>query len=1609
MDEFLLSMNSEAAPVQKHNFSSMGFPTEEELLNYYTLNPKNISIAIVFEDMTATTSVLPKNIKYSLRPKEDVDNWRTANTVPFVQTGGPRTNPSPDYIATSFLVYQTFMDQAIIKNWNSTADFSNINFEIQKMPYPPYFKDPMLLVLQQQLPLLLLLSFILNVIMTAKNIIYEKERKLKESMKLMGLSNAAHWTAWFLTVFIYLTIAMIIYTLLMGLPISPKGPVLTNTDPSIIFVFLMSYGLSIIAFSFLISVFFNKANVGAAAAGILFFATYVPYFFIANSYQTMTRTEKLAACLLSTQAMSMGAYTIGLYEGTGDGIQWNNIAEPATVDDNFSMLDAILMMLGDTAIYMLIVWYVDNVHPGEFGVPKPFYFPFTRSYWCGNKTANFTNIAASTSDPAHFEKEPAGMKAGVIISGLKKEFKTGGKKKKAVNNMNLNMLEGQISVLLGHNGAGKTTTMSMLTGFITPTAGTAIVNGYDITTDIAGVRESLGLCPQHNILFDSMTVDEHLEFFALLKGADRSSVKAEIATMAQEIGLETKRSTRSMHLSGGQKRKLSVGIALISGSKIIILDEPTSGMDPAARRQTWDILQRNRANRTIILTTHFMDEADLLGDRIAIMSEGEVKCCGSSHFLKKLHGAGYHLVIVKSEKCNVFNVTQVVQKYVPSSVLESQISAEISYLLPNEESAKFPALFREIEDRKNELGINSFGTSATTMEEVFLKVGEGVDDEDDEPQLNGVQNPAFQKDRTQNGGPSTNGNATEINIDSKDILAFNKGFKRVSGFKLEVSRFYGMFIKKAIHTWRNKVVTLVQLLIPVLATAAALALANVQTDPIQKPSLTLNLAPFGGSLSSYGVSNATTRNNDLSDKYGTLFPATVDTTQKLTATEAQDYNSYFVSKAAALGTRTYNRKMVIGAEFSDDGAGNTVAKMWYNGQPYHSAPISVSYMMNTFAKYFSGDDYEIETRNYPLPADAQESSNSTSLFSSIFGFLIAFCILFGMAFLSSSFVVFLIKEKQFGAKHLQKVSGVGTMVYWLSNITWDFINYLIPCVLIIAVFGIFGTEEYLSGSNLGYVSLAFLLYGLDILPFVYLMQYLFTTPATGMVVLIIINIFTGLVSLMAVFILSMPGLGTADVSDALDWIFSIVFPQFNLGRCIMNIYTNYNILDACGTLGYPGICSNKPEFQCCLPNYLTEDYLSIEVPGIGRYLLLMVVQAVVFFGFTLLIEAQIMQKLWYNIRPVSKDVAPITYHQSNGSLRLMEDDDVANEKARLANMSMDSAKDSFILKDLFKRYGSFVAVDHISVGIAERECFGLLGQNGAGKTTTFKMLTGDVMLTDGNAYLESNDIKSDIQKVQENMGYCPQFDALIDQMTGRETLYMYGRLRGVPEDHLKGVVNSLIDILMLRKHADKKTQIYSGGNKRKLSVAIALIGDPGFILLDEPSSGVDPRARRQLWNVLSMVRDSGKTLILTSHSMEECDALCTRVAIMVNGVFKCLGSPQHLKNKFGQGYTLICRMKTGEEDGVTYPTYPLVEFIKQRFPSAVVFDDHQGYAHFQIPDKSIPLAGIFEVMEKSKEEYSVEDYSVHQTTLEQVFLTFTGKQIAPRETKSGLCRGFSCC
>lgn len=230
----------------------------------------------------------------------------------------------------------------------------------------------------------------------------------------------------------------------------------------------------------------------------------------------------------------------------------------------------------------------------------------------------------------------------------------------------------------------------------------------------------------------------------------------------------------------------------------------------------------------------------------------------------------------------------------------------------------------------------------------------------------------------------------------------------------------------------------------------------------------------------------------------------------------------------------------------------------------------------------------------------------------------------------------------------------------------------------------------------------------------------------------------------------------------------------------------------------------------------------------------------------------------------------------------------------------------------------------------------MLGVNGAGKTSTFKMLTGDVKISNGEAYVTGINLKMRMKDVHKITGYTPQFDALIDDLTGRETLVLFALSRGIPQNKLNEVIAKLANDFNFTKHLDKQVKALSGGNKRKLSTAVALLGNPKVIYLDEMSTGMDVASKRIIWEVMCKVRKAGKTIVLTSHSMEEVEALCTKLAIMVNGKFKCLGSTQHLKSKFGKGFVLTVKLKRENTEGADMidERNQMKDFIEQEFVGA---------------------------------------------------------------------------
>ncbi|VDK31009.1 unnamed protein product [Gongylonema pulchrum] len=330
------------------------------------------------------------------------------------------------------------------------------------------------------------------------------------------------------------------------------------------------------------------------------------------------------------------------------------------------------------------------------------------------------------------------------------------------------------------------------------------------------------------------------------------------------------------------------------------------------------------------------------------------------------------------------------------------------------------------------------------------------------------------------------------------------------------------------------------------------------------------------------------------------------------------------------------------------------------------------------------------------------------------------------------------------------------------------------------------------------------------------------------------------------------------------------------------------------------------------------------------------------------------------------------------------DEDVVAEQHRVDTITSEpSDQYRLVVAKISKSYdGRALAVRNVSFAVKSGECFGLLGVNGAGKTTMFRMLTGQVQIGAGDALINEKSMRNNSYSSMSSSGYCPQFDALSPNLTAREHLRYYSLLRGVPKESVDTVVNWALNELQLNAYADEICSSYSGGNKRKLSVAIALVADPPLLLLDEPSAGMDPSTQRFMWNVLLQLRKSKRAIVITSHSMEECEVLCSRIAIMSRGQLRCIGPIQHLKHRFGEGYTLTIRLCKAENIS------KVQKYMAELVPAAQLEAVHCLTMFYQIPNASCTIASVYDAICKMQQLVEIDDYSLSQTTLDDMFVSF---------------------
>ena len=1158
---------------------------------------------------------------------------------------------------------------------------------------------------------------------------------------------------------------------------------------------------------------------------------------------------------------------------------------------------------------------------------------------------------------------------------------------KAVDCFNGELFPNEIFCLLGHNGAGKSTTINMISGIIDPDHGDIKLNDRSLVTDKDYLYQNIGLCQQEDIYFDYLTVEEHLQYMCRIKGSKIN--QAEIEELIDKIELTPKKNALCSTLSGGQKRKLCIALALIGDSQLILLDEPTSGMDVMARRSLWEFLKNYKKDKILLLTTHFLDEAEYLGDRIGIMSEGKYLCSGTSSFLKSKYPCGFNINLLINS--SIFNEDYKNQFF--NGIKEFEPNAEIKVASKGifsiniqSNNQRIPEIFDFIENVKNQYGIEDYTVSSTSLEDVFLKINNKAN-------LNDIKylNKEENKDQM-----------------FQNVIPTSAGFFQ----QLRAQIFRGLY-----PLYRNKALLFFELL-------SGLGFIYIYifffSDFIKNARLIkLNLIEVLEAHNIYyyekNMEEDFLKKSDTYRKFGTYI-----TLKKLDEKEEPTSVEHFMNLA-------YDQALANIAKGSIyvNRVNNTFYEV-YNTEVDNN--LNGYLLANTmlFFSAFLKKEYDIDATIFPEitytsnAGDVKTEALKNFFTDSIVLIIVCLLSLFGFVIFLGGLMFEKIKEKRTNIKHLLYLSGSNIFSYWIGFFIVDYIKLLFFDIFLI--FPIF----FVNGAAI-YFGLDMLAISLSSLSFIYFISFFCSKDDEGAKILFIV-VFGFLI------IISLLGLVLSDILPSMLQSFIKLYyphlfdfnPVTSMGLSFIRIILSYNVYDTLDKLlATFGALDHIAEFKELINKFSygfgrPKDYL------ITSYIA-QLLNLIIYSLLLVLAESGILGKLIHNIelriyakkeivfgQPQEEDLNNINMNNLNDNLLNTNEDNnnqifvysktdindlndsnnnnklvkkpslivnnnvssisnplsnpyVQKEIQKLQSNTEFSTRITGLVKTFYSCCGrrNVRAINNLYLGLEPNEKFGLLGFNGSGKTTTFRAITNEILTDAGSVSLFNYDTKTNFEQIRTMIGYCPQINPLFDFMKVREIVKFYSDLKTCNE-----TVESICQKFGLSKYLDTYTVNLSGGNKRKLTFAIAMMNKPSLLLLDEPSTGVDPESRRIMWRNINELSNTGHqyNMILTTHSMEEAEVLCDTVSWFKAGNFITKGNPEELKIQYSAGYKLHIKFDDNAIKQVCNPDLN-GELINQTFNKLCTiiegFDEYQQIT--QDANYQYYLQGLLNVLEKIRD------------------------------------------
>jgi len=1136
--------------------------------------------------------------------------------------------------------------------------------------------------------------------------------------------------------------------------------------------------------------------------------------------------------------------------------------------------------------------------------------------------------AAQPEGPAVEESgpPPEGASEAVRLVRLSRAFAAKPKPVVALDALSLSLYEGQITALLGQNGAGKTTTIGILTGLFPQSSGEATVYGHSVTrrapplprtasphttaaftrADAAArsaadalppqvrgrgmdaIRRLSGVCPQHDLTFAALSALENLQLAGAVKGLSPAQLAdGRLEAMLESVGLEPSRhAVRTDNLSGGQKRKLSLACALIGDPKLVLLDEPTAGMDPASRRTVWGAMAAAKAGRTIVLTTHFLDEADALGDRIAVMHKGRLRAVGTSLSLKRRYGRAQHLTVARPPggPPTSAQLLALVQRHVPEASVEQEQPEEVAVALPTDAAAAFAPLFEELDTALPAAGARSYGLSVPSLQEVFLRIADNADAEDAaaEEARAGVEPVQVAHSRRPWGsawprlsaakpprqsavapappagaaaaGPSAAASALASAYVASDVEGGSR-YRGASGWA-QVRLLSILYYQSLTSDWALPLMmavttafTLAAFIIPAYLGYGNLDTVANRTDASLLPSVALS-SPDAFESAAADLANAGAVAFPYAPETGTLQAglgsAAFEAAFGYSATPLQDAAGIGVAiRSAATGA-------FGAASLGADGAGSpplpATSRLFHNRSHEAALPVTLHAISRALFASVGGNGtlsgaaallpYVGETKpDLPFPYGSIISPNVLS---------------FVFLFLALGAVSELVKQRLITkSNHQMMVMGLSPALRWVGELSVWLLLIWYHCALVLVVMLAMGSAAPTSAA-VPVFFLEVLLAGPAAVCFFALFNFLFwckietangADDLVGNVVCQVLQIFVMYPSV----ILSIPSVRESEVAFWVLTLFSLLTPVGSITACLNALY----------------LVAQKAQLEALL------DPAKPDTPAVGDFFSF-VVEIDYCDGGTLcdldptlnpgpllcIAITGVSLPLWFWLLwriDVKRFYRPVRGNVPTPPAPAGEDEDVAAERARaeaMAGGGPDGVGPPLLLQNLRKTFASprvkgvrqprKVAVDNLSLAV-DGGCFSLLGPNGAGKTTTLSMLTGDLRPGGGDAWVCGYSVRTQLLDIFRLCGYCPQFGGLFHSDTGGLTLYQhleaYGRLKGVPEPELRAHCDRVVAEFGLQDHVRKAVRKLSGGTRRKLIAAIALSSDPRASSFGEAGGG----------------------------------------------------------------------------------------------------------------------------------------------------------------------------